>query len=497
MQKNFFKNIVFLLFLNLLIKPFWLLGVDREVQNIVGNQEYGIFFSIYNFAYLFYILLDLGITNFNNRNIAQNNHLLSKHFVGISQVKLFLSLLYAVVIFLVGWIIGYRGRELELLAWCGLNQILLSFILYLRSNISGLLLFKTDSFLSVFDRVIAICICSFLIWSGVVPRHEFNILWYVYAQTFAYGCTVLLALFIVIRHAGRLTFRVNMPFFIMILKKSFPYALLVLLMSFYNRLEPVLLERLLDDGGYQAGVYGCAFRLLDAGNNISYLFSVILLPLFAAIIKKGEDISDLVRQSFTFIIAMTGIAAVLCICYSEEIMRLMYTINESETPAHYEERIGQTSLVLSILMGSFVAVSTTYIFGTLLTANGNLKHLNIVAACGVVINLGLNFIFIPSFQSVGAACTSLSVQVVTAVIQFFIAKKIFHFDLGRHFGWHLLLFFALVISSTFVISQLPLMWLYRMIISLIVSIIFLFITKLLTLKELLVFVPRHEKNVKQ
>lgn len=497
MQKSFFKNIVFLLFLNLLIKPFWLLGVDREVQNIVGNQEYGIFFSIYNFAYLFYILLDLGITNFNNRNIAQNNHLLSKHFVGISQVKLFLSLLYAVVIFLVGWVIGYGGRELELLAWCGLNQILLSFILYLRSNISGLLLFKTDSFLSVFDRVIAICICSFLIWSGVIPRQEFNILWYVYAQTFAYGCTLLLALFIVIRHAGKLTFSINLPFFIMILKKSFPYALLVLLMSFYNRLEPVLLERLLDDGGYQAGVYGCAFRLLDAGNNISYLFSVILLPLFAAIIKKGEDISELVRQSFTFIIAMTGIAAVLCICYGEDIMRLMYTINESETIMHYEERIHQTSLVLSILMGSFVAVSTTYIFGTLLTANGNLKYLNIVASCGVVINLGLNFVFIPSFQSVGAACTSLCVQAITAVIQFFIAKKIFCFDLGKHFGWHLFLFFALVISSAIAIRHLPMMWIYRLIISLIVSVIFLFVTRLLTLKELLIFVPRQEKNAER
>src|SRR5574344_1558739 len=173
MQKRFIKNIIFLLFLNLLVKPFWILGIDREVQNVVGNSGdggYGVFISIFSFSYLFYILLDLGITNYNNRNIAQNNQLLSKQFAGISQVKLFLSFVYIAVLFSVGLIIGYRGFKLRLLGWCAVNQILLSFILYLRSNISGLLMFKTDSVLSVFDRLLAIAICSVLLWSGLFPR---------------------------------------------------------------------------------------------------------------------------------------------------------------------------------------------------------------------------------------------------------------------------------------------------------------------------------------
>jgi len=46
-----------------------------------------------------------------------------------------------------------------------------------------------------------------------------------------------------------------------------PFALLVLLMSFYNRIDPVLIERLLPAplGEEQSGVYAQAFRLLDAG----------------------------------------------------------------------------------------------------------------------------------------------------------------------------------------------------------------------------------------
>ena len=118
----------------------------------------------------------------------------------------------------------------------------------------------------------------------------------------------------------------------MIIKKSLPYALLVLLMSFYNRLEPVLIERILpqDISATQAGIYAKAYRLFDAGNNISYLFSVILLPLFASVIKKGEDLQLLVKQSFGLMLTMTCLIAIVCIFYSQNIMELLYPRAENE-----------------------------------------------------------------------------------------------------------------------------------------------------------------------
>ena len=40
-QKKFVTNIAFLIVLNLLIKPFWPLGIEPAVQNAVGNASYG------------------------------------------------------------------------------------------------------------------------------------------------------------------------------------------------------------------------------------------------------------------------------------------------------------------------------------------------------------------------------------------------------------------------------------------------------------------------
>jgi len=338
----------------------------------------------------------------------------------------------------------------------------------------------------VLDRILMILICSFLLWSGLFPREDFNIYWYIYSQAFSYVVTLAIAVFIVLKHTGKLTIKINIPFVIMIIKKSLPYALLVLLMSFYNRLEPVLIERILpeDIAATQTGLYARAYRLFDAGNNISYLFSVILLPLFAAVIKEKGDLQGLVKQSFSILLSMTCIIAVLCIFFSRDFMELRYPQQDGELLEDFQYRIAESTKILIILMGSFVSISVTYIFGTLLTANGNLKYLNIVAAFGVVINLTLNFIFIPHFQAVGAAFTSLCVQFTTCVIQFFIAKKVFNLKLGTSFWLRLIIFLAVVSSTTYFISTECQNWLTALGISALVCVVIAFITKMLSYKEI-------------
>jgi phosphatidylglycerophosphate synthase len=96
-KKKFVINLIFLLFLNVLVKPFWIFGVERSVQNIVGASEFGFYFSLFNFSLLLNIVLDLGIINFNNRNISQNPQLLGKHLSNIVSLKFILAIVYALL----------------------------------------------------------------------------------------------------------------------------------------------------------------------------------------------------------------------------------------------------------------------------------------------------------------------------------------------------------------------------------------------------------------
>jgi O-antigen/teichoic acid export membrane protein len=135
-------------------------------------------------------------------------------------------------------------------------------------------------------------------------------------------------------------------------------------------------------------------------------------------------------------------------------------------------------------MGSFVSISITYIFGTLLTANGNLKQLNIVAAIGVIINVSLNFLFIPIFKAQGAAFTSLCVQFATCFIQFVIAKQTFNLRLGAKLWISIFSFIILTSITTIILKNTSLNWIYSFLISLFSGIVIAFITKMLDYKEL-------------
>ncbi|MCK9219002.1 MAG: oligosaccharide flippase family protein [Bacteroidales bacterium] len=435
MQRKFLTNLGLLLFLNLLVKPIWIFGIDLNVQRIVGVGDYGFYSVILNFSFLFNILLDVGITNFNNRNIAQNNHLLNKHFSGLLVMKLLLGLVYVSITFLVALILRYNADQLKLLAWLALNQFLLSFILYLRSNISGFLMFKTESVLSVLDRLLMIFFCGALL-SGHFTGARFRIEWFVYCQTAAYLITALIAFAIVVKKARFKKLSWNWPFSLMIMKQSFPFALLVLLMTFYNRLDPVMLESLLPKkmGNEQAGIYASGFRLLDAANMIAYLFSVLLIPIFSKMIKKHQAVDQMLKLSFTLIFTLAVIVSCGSFFYSFDIMNLLY-----------KTHIQQSTNVFQLLILGFLAVSSTYIFGTLLTVNGNLKQLNILAFSGLLINLTLNFILIPRFMAVGSAVSSLATQFTTAIVQVILVQRVFKFTINYKYLLTLLLFFIGVI----------------------------------------------------
>lgn len=448
MQRKFLTNLGLLLFLNLLIKPVWIFGIDLTVQRTVGVADYGFYFVILNFSFLFNILLDLGITNFNNRNIAQNNHLLNKHFSGILVVKLLLGLFYLLVAFSIALILRYNPAQFRLLGWLALNQFLLSFILYLRSNISGFLMFKTDSMLSVLDRFLMILFCGTLLF-GHVTETRFKIEWFVYSQTAAYSITALIAFIIVVKKAHFRKLNWNLPFFMMIMKQSFPFALLVLLMTFYNRLDPVMLESLLSEkvGNEQAGIYASGFRLLDAANMIAYLFSVLLVPIFSKMIKNKQPVEKILKLSFTLIITLAIIVAVGSFFYGHEMIALLYD-------AHIEA----STQVFKLLILGFIAVSCTYIFGTLLTANGNLKQLNYIALAGLLINFILNYILIPKYLAAGSAISSLITQATMAIAQIIMTQRIFKFHINYRYLATLLLFVVGVISFNLISRNLVIHW---------------------------------------
>jgi O-antigen/teichoic acid export membrane protein len=483
MQKKFLTNLGLILFLNLLIKPIYVFGIEKAVQEQVGTAAYGIYFAIFNFSFLLTILLDFGITNFNNKNIAQNSHLFTKHFSSLFTLKLILAVIYIIIVVLAGLVIGYDSRLMKLLLIQGFNMFLLFFINYLRSNLAALHLFKTDGLISVLDRSILIVAGIFMLNSGIFYS-ENGIMYFVYAQTCSCLITATVAFLIIVRKTHSFKLSWNWPFSLMILKKSFPFAILTLLMSFYNRIDSVMIERMLPNGDVQSGIYAQGFRILDATNMIAFIVAGVLLPVFSRMLKQKESVESLVKLISTLLLTPAIVIAVGCMFYNTELIGKLYPIHVNETAAVYALHLQQSSRIFGLLMLSFVAISTTYIFGTLLTANGNMRQLNYMAACGMVLNIILNYILIQKFEAFGSAISSMFTQFLTATIQVAIVQKIFKFKVNYRLINIFLTFLIGVIAINYGSKMLHFDWMVNFCIMVVACGLWAFITGIVSIKSM-------------
>ena len=185
MNKDFLRSATLLIAVNLLIKPLYIFGIDRTLQNIVGTAEYGIYFALFNYTLFGQVLLDFGINNFNNRAIAQQHHLLTSYLPTFLRLKVLLALAYMGSCFVGAMLLNYNLHQQKLLFWLALSQILASFGAFFRSNLQGLHLFGKDSLVSVTDRLFLIVVVGslLLLYKGM------DILQFAYLQTAAYAIT--------------------------------------------------------------------------------------------------------------------------------------------------------------------------------------------------------------------------------------------------------------------------------------------------------------------
>ncbi len=446
MKRKFLTNLGFLLVLNLIIKPIYVFGIDIVVQNSVGPEVYGRYFTLFNIAIIFQIFLDLGIENFIRRDIAQHPKRTSEYFSNIITLKLLLLVPYLLVCLSLAIYKGITSDDYLLLFLILLNQFLASLILYIRANFGGLQLFKTESIISVLDRSLMIIIVGILLLHPIT-KFLFRINWFVIAQTISYTITLITGLVLLMKKTGSIRLQFNISAILPIIKKLRPYALLVLLMAVYYRSDSIILSIILPDGDEQAGIFAHGFRILDFMSNYALLFPILLLPIFSKLLHQKEKVDSLLQFS-TLLLIVPSLAAIgPAIVYRHIIFDILF-----------DDYAILSANVFSFLTISYLGMCISFTFGALLTANGNLKELNIMAAFAVVLYFCLNFILIPRYQVMGAAIANASTQVFTIFIQIALVWKIFQLKLNMIILIKLVVYIVVICAGGYLISSFNINW---------------------------------------
>jgi O-antigen/teichoic acid export membrane protein len=414
LRKKFLSDFFFIQILNLLIKPVWILVIDRKVQNILPSEDYGTYFSLTGYSLLFMIVLDLGLTNFNNREVAFDNGFYKLNFWSIIGAKTMLTLIFFILATMVGFVIGFTTNDFLIFSLLALNQSLLSFNNYLRSNISAIHKFKIDGLLSIIDRLFVVISLGVLIWTQVFPI-KLNVFTFILAQTAGLFLTFLLSWVANKKYLGNADFNFDLAKIILLIKKAMPYASIIALMTIFTRLDSVLILKLLPNGRLEAAHYAMSYRLLDAGSIFGILLAGQLLPIFSSNLLNNARLILIIKWALIIVFIPALMATILCSINGNTIMGFLYPVKS----------LNSDGILFGILIWCVPGMVLVNIFGTLLTAAGQLKRINQLAIAACLINIFGNLLFISTFGLRVVAITAVITQLFFGIMCWWEGKKIY------------------------------------------------------------------------
>jgi O-antigen/teichoic acid export membrane protein len=408
-SSGFYSSLGLLILLNAVIKPIWIFGIDRQVQNAVGTFEYGSYFALFNLSIVFSFLLDWGLTAWFNRHQAAQQNLV--HSAGqFLLIKVLFSFLYVVIVLMAAYLA--RVDRWDIVWGVALIQVFSSLFLFFRSIITAEQWFRTDAWLSVLDKTLMIMLCGSLLFFppvfGVMTINKF--LW---VQSSCTALAMISAGVVLLRRGIGFSMTTFSRFFTKkLLLGALPYGTIVLLMAVHFRIDGFLLERLHPAGSYETGTYAAAYRLLDAANMIGFLVASFLLPYVARQWHQQKDINGVILTVRHCLLGYATVVAMVAIFLAPWLQRLLY----HHTDAYSID-------VMAWCLPAIIGYSLTYIYGTVMTATGHIRALCLITAVAVVINVTLNLVYIPSMGAKACCLAALISQGTGAIAAMIYVKQ--------------------------------------------------------------------------
>lgn len=381
------------------------------MQDNIGHEEYGIFAALYALGYLFIALSDLGVNMYTTKHLAGEPDNMNKLFGSILPFKILLSVVYPLFMVGVGAILGYRDIELYFLAILSFTQAVLQLLLFFRSNFQASQFFRLDSFVSVSDKIILMVIVVIMIFN------RFTLENYIYARLISAVITVLISYLVLIKLYGWIRPIVHLGNVKEILVLSLPFAVMTILYSFNEKIDQVMLERI---GGevesrLRSSLYAGSYRWLEAFQ--MYLWTVLpfFFAKFAFYQKQPQKLQRVFEMGQVIAALPMIFVSVFVFFYSD---RLFWLFDHSTSGEIVIMSNTTKILFLTALSNGFFAV-----YGSLLTCLGLENKLSKYIIYSIVLNIILNFAFIPSYGTYAAAWSTFVSALFLAVAYIYLIKR--------------------------------------------------------------------------
>jgi O-antigen/teichoic acid export membrane protein len=376
------------------------------IARMLGAEDFGKYSFVVSFAFIFGIIVDLGLSSFVNREVAKNRSLANKFFFNILLLKSILAVIsYGLIVWVVN-LMDYPYSTDMVFYVLGGSVIISSFAEFFKSFFRAFEKMHFEAIMRIIEKtVLALAVFYVLFYA----KNLINISW---VFLFTSILTVLLGYYFVSR-----IFVINVENDVGFLKVSIKdavwFTIIFIVYTLYSRIGITILSIL--KGDVVTGNYSAAYQLIEGLMFISLFLAYAVFPtMVVSFAKMKARFLKVFTKAFDLSVLIAAPIAVGTTLLAGRFMHLFFG-----------EQYSGAGDVLILLVWALFLMFMTNLCGTTLLAMREEKKLGIIYVIVLTVNVVSNLVLVPSLDMRGSAVALiLSELVYLSICLFLLIKRI-------------------------------------------------------------------------
>lgn len=392
-----------------------------------GPAGLGKYYLAISLTTIFAIFIDLGFSNVLTREVAKKDVEPETWLGNILTLKIPLSILTLLALFVFVYIFGYDSLTKSLIYVSAVSMILDSFTNTFFATSRGCHNLKFESIASVVFQLIVLVFGYLAIYLGA------GLFWAMIALALASIFNFIYSFSVVY---FKLKLKVRLLFDLDFAKKAiliaWPFALFAIFQRLYLYFDSVLLSII--SGDEQVGLYQVAFKIIFALQFLPLAFTASLYPALSAYWRYNREQLGITFERAINYLTIISVPIIFGVFILADKIVLLFKDNYLEA-----------AMPLRISIISLLFIFLNFPVGSLLNACDAQKKNTRNMIIGAIASVLLNLLLIPKFQAIGASLVVLLTNFLMFILGMFNSREI----IGSWRKNIFLVFFKSLLASLF------------------------------------------------
>jgi len=346
----------------------------------LGSEEYGRLYLAMSLAMMTQVFIEFGGAFYIAKEIAKTPEKAPSLIANSVGLRVFLSLLSIVALFVFTVVSGYPPRVRLLIVILSIAKLWEGSLAVYISTFQGFERMEYRSISTITERMVltAIAVPALLLGGDAVIVAVIMAL-----STLASFLVASRFLRRLVRRLPPIQWRSAWG----LAKEGLPYLFMAIFAVIYYRINAVMLSLMTTES--VVGWFGAAFRFFDILMFLPSILTMAVFPVLARNAHQQTNVSRTTGKSLE-VILLAGIPMSIATCaFSPDIIRTLFGLRE------YASSVG----VLRMLAPGLLLVYVDFVLVTALVAFDRQRQWSIVALLAIPLSIVLNYLLIPLYQA--------------------------------------------------------------------------------------------------